>query len=897
MASFTDNLQALTSFTPYVAQVPTEAMVQVGTQKQAQYNDGIQKIQSNIDQVAGMDIFRDVDKQYLQSKLNQLGGDLKKVAAGDFSNYQLVNSVGGMISNIAKDKNIQTAVSSTQRIRKGEAELEAAKKAGKSSVQNEDWWREQVNSYAQDINVGNPFTGAYVEYTDVDSKLRQIADKVHEYDNSIEIPYKRDNEGNVLYFTKDKSGRQIQTTPDKGKPVVDQAMLEISTKGKSAQKIYDNFISSLNENDQRQLEIDSWHHYRGVPTEVFKRDILSNYENQKKLISDSIVDLSLELKTNTKLTTAEKAAYQARINDFSKTLSNGALEDNLNKQLASLEDPRQFENLKYSVYTEKYLKGLANSMSYESMKTAIKTNPYFQADMDMKELQFKYDNARREQANFDKKFELDKAEFNLKNSLVALPGGKITESMGLSTDIEAPTVSTLQKQIDDYEGQINQLMINSAEVILPKDVKALKNSKSPEDYNRAAKKYYEGLISTYRTNPDAITKPADWRFLNQYRQLEIKRDIKNATLSKVREESKVFDNQLEDLINSEQPLEIKQWNEDLGVYEDFNLSPKDVLILNQAKKASTKEGKVEGAAARVSKKFDKDAFLAKFQGTPLEQASLAMVGQSNNSIINYSVSKYAKQLDDKFSTNSSKIIQAKKDFESNRIAQLSPEFQTQRGVLDMQNPRDRQNVETLIGNMYTIYDEQGTLNTIDKNEFSPETITSWKTGKESEVKDLKYVLEKKFDGKGANLYIYKGSEKQRIPLSQSQFQKYFPEEARENPMTSIKEAILSSPAMTTNTTGVRDSGVGAVSARFSGDELPLVRDTDFRNRVRFDIEGASDNNGSDGDLYSIRIYVQDGSEWKTKLVTGRNYLKINEIPTALQLVGTTAIKETLQNPD
>ena len=132
MASFTD--QQLTPFTPYVAQLPVQSMVQVGMQKQAQYDQGVQKIQTQIDNVAGMDIANDVQKKYLQSKLDELGGKLKTVAAGDFSNQQLVNSVGGMATSIVKDPTIQNAVYSTQRAKTELETGEAAYKAGKSKL-------------------------------------------------------------------------------------------------------------------------------------------------------------------------------------------------------------------------------------------------------------------------------------------------------------------------------------------------------------------------------------------------------------------------------------------------------------------------------------------------------------------------------------------------------------------------------------------------------------------------------------------------------------------------------------------------------------------------------------------------------------------------------------------
>jgi hypothetical protein len=80
MASFTDSI---TQFNPYVSQLPVDAMVKVGMQKQAQYDQGVQKIQSYIDNVAGLEILNDTDKSYLQSKLDQLGSKLTVIAGGD----------------------------------------------------------------------------------------------------------------------------------------------------------------------------------------------------------------------------------------------------------------------------------------------------------------------------------------------------------------------------------------------------------------------------------------------------------------------------------------------------------------------------------------------------------------------------------------------------------------------------------------------------------------------------------------------------------------------------------------------------------------------------------------------------------------------------------------------
>ena len=86
MASYKD---IIPTFNPYIQQEPVEAMMKVGVYKQERYDEGIKKIQESIDNIAGLDVVRDVDKQYLQSKLNQLGGKLSTVAGGEFPTSQL----------------------------------------------------------------------------------------------------------------------------------------------------------------------------------------------------------------------------------------------------------------------------------------------------------------------------------------------------------------------------------------------------------------------------------------------------------------------------------------------------------------------------------------------------------------------------------------------------------------------------------------------------------------------------------------------------------------------------------------------------------------------------------------------------------------------------------------
>jgi hypothetical protein len=225
MASFTD---IIPQFNPYVQQLPVEAMVQVGMAKQQAYEQNVTKIQAEIDRVAGLDIMRGVDKEYLQSKMNALGNRLTLLAGGDFSNFQLANSVTGMAGQISKDKYVQNAVSSTAWARDQQKKIQTARQNGKSSIENEWWFNNDLSNWLNDGEVGKKFSGEFVEYTDMDKKLREIGDKVKELDNSIDVPYKRDNAGNVLYYKRDpKTGAtSVSTDPNSGGTAqVDDAML------------------------------------------------------------------------------------------------------------------------------------------------------------------------------------------------------------------------------------------------------------------------------------------------------------------------------------------------------------------------------------------------------------------------------------------------------------------------------------------------------------------------------------------------------------------------------------------------------------------------------------------------------------------------------------------------
>jgi hypothetical protein len=878
MASFTD--QILQS-RPYVQQLPVEAMAQVGMYKQQKYDEGVQKIQGYIDSVAGMDVVKPIHKQYLQSKLDELGGKLKTVAAGDFSNMQLVNSVGGMVTQVAKDPTVQSAMYSTKMVRKGQEEMETARKAGKSSVQNEEWWNNKLNGWLNDNNLTSSFSQRYVEYRDMDEKLRGVAEKVHEYDNSVETPYQRDNSGNVLYFYKDAKGRELATTdPTKGTAKIDEVVLKTRVKGKSAQKILDNFYSSLDENDLQQLKIDGWYHYKGYSGDSFKNkivgDITSAYKDKKDILSQEIVKISAELSGNSKLTKEQKDGLQSKLNQYTDLVNKGVIDKELQEKISTIGKISD-DDLKGSIYMEKTLTKLAKDISYQDIQTEYKDNPYFNALMKKKDLEFKYWNANRDQRNKDRTFGLELERLGIeKFKLTKDAAGKdiIFENAGVPTDEVLPTLGDLQKGITELGDSMEEFRKKNAPFIVAG------YADMNESQRRAA---MQKLVDQYEMNPSSITNNDHRRILDQWlgKNTEMKRRMSEYV--NITSKAKPYDDAINKLVetlpgytkNGRQVFSAKEIR-DVLTDSRFNTP----LKLN---KFGVPIGGGDTDFEAKKKAYANSPYLAIIEASEKRRKyGLASLRGDEAELM-----KTIDGINDQLQSKGGKILKDKNAFINSELGKIMPRYQNEVGALDPTDKVTSGKIDNLIGNMYGIFSE---LKGIDSEKFDPNTITGWRTGKTKD--DLKYVVVRKADMSGGSLRIMNGSEVQEIPLNGKQLAKYFPQAAKGHPLDGAKFMVMGSSTKTTNSMGFRDGGPdGAVNAAFTGDQLPLIQGSRYASLVRFDIEGASDNDGDDDDLYQLRMYVNDNGIWKSDIVNKEGYAKLDGIYTIMQNIGTRKYEE------
>ena len=883
MASWTDNPQI--AFNPYVQQLPVEAMVGVGTELQRRYDEGVQKIQSSIDRVAGLDIMKDKHKSYLQSKLNDLGTRLRTVAAGDFSNYQLTNHVAGMASSVGKDPVIINAVVSTQRIRKGQSDIETARKEGKSSVVNESYWNYEVNEWLKDDNLEKSFDGSYIPYKDIDKKLRDIAKEIPEIARSVDIPYRRDAQGNVIYYQKDKAGKVVSasTNPaEGGSPEIDDAMLTIKTKGKSAQKLLDNFYSSLDADDLRQMKMDSWYHYRGATPDKFKNDAIKIYNDSREMLSNQVVELNMELTTGKDMTSAERSVIQAKIKSINDKLSDGSLEKIRDAQIKEIDGVTDLDDYKYRLYTQRYLTDKAKALAYESYEQEIKNNPYFQAYMDRANLQLGYDRIRNENENKRLDRQWDMTKFYAGLAAKQQESGIIVTPGRIPTDVDPPSLLKLDEEIKAKENQIKQLTGSYVNVITPPDI---------TDPKKKAE-YLDKLSQEYATDPSFIKTVKDPNiktYLERRRALEIVMGQKQNLYQSASKESSKLDADIAKVLSSEEGI---RFSDGTG-YSSKELYDIMVSVFSLTKDIPATSFNRSTPKFGTTTELDVDKFEKAYKGTKYEPLARAIIkqhrGQSLTSTEQIMINR-ASEIHRDYGPKVRDIQQEKLRVESEYLARKMPERQTMIGTLDSKNEQHKRIIEGVIGNKKLEYETGGVDSEFKKN-FNPETIDKMRGDPQTT-----YTVVKKYNESGgptADLVLSLGGTTQIVPMNSSEFNDFFPNEARTSPIENIKYMIIASPNNTTNMSGRKDES-GAVNAYLSGYNIPLLASTDLAGIVRFDIEGEAFNDGSDNDMFAIRMYVNDGGTWKTDLITGNEFVSEQKIQEFLNNIGPATVSDFLR---
>jgi hypothetical protein len=473
MASWTD---IIPKFNPYVEQLPVDAMVKVGMQKQAQYDQGIQKIQSEIDNIAGLDISRDVEKNYLQTKLNELGDKLTFYAAGDFSNFQLQNSVSGMTKQLVKDPVIQNAVSSTAWYKKQLAEMQKAKSEGKSSIQNQWDFTQKASKWLNSTDLNESFKETYTPYIDVKKKAVEAIKQLHPNLTQYDIPFEM------------KDGK-INT----GK--IADAMKRYKIEGIDESQIQQAIYASLTPDDINQLSIDARFQFRDVTPEQLADRAKLNYEFRKK---DAINSLELLNKQKVITTNPEKLIkIDESIKYYEKLIgkdgSSGILDEELSENLNNAKNNP--DGVKLSIYKDGFVKEFANAFSWKNQTEEFVTNPLKQQQNWVAEMNFKQQVENRHRYEFSEQMKREDMKIQLSAEANALKRAELYgvdspwTTIGNPTDTELNSVKLYTEHANSVNSSING-----------EKNKLLNAGYSENEIN--------AMINSYEKNPSGASIPA-----------------------------------------------------------------------------------------------------------------------------------------------------------------------------------------------------------------------------------------------------------------------------------------------------------------------------------------------------------------------------------------------------
>jgi len=349
MASYTDNIP---TFNPYVQTLPVDEMVKVGMYKQQKYDEGIQKIQTNIDNIAGLDVIRDVDKAYLQSKLNQLGNNLSTVAAGDFSNFQLVNSVNGMTNQIARDPNVLNAIASSKTYRKGLEDMDAANKAGKGSASHDWLFKTDASDWLNNQDINKTFSGGYKQYS----------------------PYAKNAQEVIKGLVKNETGKDVAFEYDaKGNMIVLDAMTRTKISGITPERIRSALMVGLSPNDFQSMQIDGRYNYANVTPEQFAADLNKSYKTDYDKLKQLREMTANALDSNN--SAVEKSKLQKQIDSFDKSLK--ATQDeyaSVSKTFAQGDT----ESAKAKYYSTKWMNNFSETFASKDAIQSYESSPFQQ---------------------------------------------------------------------------------------------------------------------------------------------------------------------------------------------------------------------------------------------------------------------------------------------------------------------------------------------------------------------------------------------------------------------------------------------------------------------------------------------------------------------------------------
>lgn len=359
MANFVETPR---QFNPYIQQIPIDAYVAAGMQRQSLYDQGVQKVSSYIDSLSGLNVARDVDNQYLQGRVSDLTKRVNEVAGADWSNQAIVSQVGKLAGIIANDDVVKNAIIGTKKYLKDEADIAEAKKNGKWGPENEWLLRKEMSSWMAAPQAGAVYNSSgYKPYVDVASEVIKSWKEAHPDSTLTQRP-----NGDFYAYT---------TVNNERVGVDGRTLIETSIKERRPDEIAGEINALLTGAQREQLAITGLYQHRNInDVQGLNKLVDDHYRKSEnyyqKLLDNENLELSLQKgdpkKTDViKTRIAEIEKKRSEILASKKTLKEGGSGNP--------------DALKSSLYYEDWINGVSEMLGYSETSTKIVDNPSYKA--------------------------------------------------------------------------------------------------------------------------------------------------------------------------------------------------------------------------------------------------------------------------------------------------------------------------------------------------------------------------------------------------------------------------------------------------------------------------------------------------------------------------------------
>lgn len=354
-------------FSQYIPEIDPQTYAQTAEvyqkailEKQSQYQAGVQRVQSVFDQIGGIELIKDVDKDYYNQKLGQIRTQAQQLVKGaDFSQMSTVNQIGGLASQIYSDKTIQNAAVSTRQLKSYQESKAASYKAGKGSSYNDYYTDRIVNEWIQNPNAGAQLGN--IKYVDYFDDIKGFQDYVKDINPNITVevdPYGRNADGSPNWNAYALvEGKKVQISKDE---IIRQAQLYYSSNPLAAQQLEVN-STYYADHTSDSAALAQFQQAAQNTISIYNQQI-SQLEEKKNTSNGDSTQIDQQL---TQLKT-ERDTYLNRVNSTT---------------------PESISQIKKDIYRNNLFSGLADRFDKLEFSQNVVSNPIFQAQMEERNFQ------------------------------------------------------------------------------------------------------------------------------------------------------------------------------------------------------------------------------------------------------------------------------------------------------------------------------------------------------------------------------------------------------------------------------------------------------------------------------------------------------------------------------